>query len=923
MIQKLIIACGAISMLFWWAAFGAYSDFVSSLDAVKINGQAIESAAAVSRNDLATLLNYVDCQDCHKPGSELVERLTSSWWSTFRMSPTANFDDVAYNPNLVSENNYYCIAYVGEQWYMAWYPRQTSPFCSGRFCGTNNTTVADFIQVIINILADRIASHYQVNRSSAAAWLSDPAQKDTVQSYFTLTEQATIRREALACTSWSCSLESTDEFYAYLKYCTFNLNACGMQEWQTSKENSWPVAELNVLALEWIISDEEANDLNVEAYVDGRTVLESLSRVKEKVACTFDDDQDKDGIKDYDDSCYLHYNPSQKDRDNDTIGDVCDDDIDGDTVKNPIWIVDEDGNINTRVLSAFTGRNDNCLFDVNTDQWDFNKDAIGDACSESEHFGLTIVTRKIRNGTYALAAQYTWALRNFAWDFGDRSFSQWRAVTHTFPGPGTYPVVLTALWWTRTYIATTTIVVVPDLQAALGFQILPNPLTANIPANIAVTPVTTRPVGSIQWQSNKLTKRWNNGQAISFLYEKQWTYQITAKAYDDAQIVAYAQWSVWINGNIATYLRASNLWPRVSEQVNFTTVTAWIQPKDIASVKWDMGDGTIQTNSLLILPHAYSQQWPKIVTQTIYLLDGTVLANIININVTAPQSTDDEWVDLTPAKLVMQTGEPVRYRFVLKWMEWDNVSRILLDMDDGNDLIFNNTITDGFDYTYITPGIYRIRASVQKTDGKWFYPAAHVTVLWVPLCMQRMPVAWVCDIDNDTIADMCDDDVDGDWVKNILGMIKNNPPACRYTSADIYPDKVQETRDRIKQWDKIDNCFVTINTNQVDLNGNFIGDVCENIIKENSDSDGDGIIDEEDLCPDTPENMNGVEDADGCPEFTDVPQIPAGITPQCNACPCPYVQTDADLQQGDKVRAILLDESGKVRINTSPIELIE
>ncbi len=104
------------------------------------------------------------------------------------------------------------------------------------------------------------------------------------------------------------------------------------------------------------------------------------------------------------------------------------------------------------------------------------------------------MTRKIRNSSYALVANYTGLLKDFAWDFGDGSYGEGKVVSHTFPGPGTYQVVLTALGGKKTYVATTTIVVVNDVQAAIGFQILPNPLTANVPATIAVTPVTTRPV---------------------------------------------------------------------------------------------------------------------------------------------------------------------------------------------------------------------------------------------------------------------------------------------------------------------------------------------------------------------------------------------------------------------------------------------
>lgn len=116
----------------------------------------------------------------------------------------------------------------------------------------------------------------------------------------------------------------------------------------------------------------------------------------------------------------------------------------------------------------------------------------------------------------------------------------------------------------------------------------------------------------------------------------------------------------------------------------------------------------------------------------------------------------------------MYTGEPVRYRFVLNGIDRSDISRILIDMGDGQSLTFGNTIKDGFDYTYIIPGIFRIISRVQKTDGAWFYPAAHVTVLGVPLCLQKPPVAGACDIDKDTIPDMCDDDVDGDGKKNVL-----------------------------------------------------------------------------------------------------------------------------------------------------------
>ena len=86
-----------------------------SLKDIGLNGAAVASSSRVSRDDLASILNYVDCQDCHRPGSKLIDRLTSSRWSTFRVTPGVNFDDVTYSRSLDSSNNYYCAAYVAEQ----------------------------------------------------------------------------------------------------------------------------------------------------------------------------------------------------------------------------------------------------------------------------------------------------------------------------------------------------------------------------------------------------------------------------------------------------------------------------------------------------------------------------------------------------------------------------------------------------------------------------------------------------------------------------------------------------------------------------------------------------------------------------------------------------------------------------------------
>jgi len=71
-------------------------------------------------------------------------------------------------------------------------------------------------------------------------------------------------------------------------------------------------------------------------------------------ACTFNNDYDCDGLDNANDSCPNAYNPSQKDYDHDGIGDACDDDVDNDGIKNPIWIVDDNGNFNISSLNGWS-----------------------------------------------------------------------------------------------------------------------------------------------------------------------------------------------------------------------------------------------------------------------------------------------------------------------------------------------------------------------------------------------------------------------------------------------------------------------------------------------------------------------------------------------------------------------------------------
>ena len=117
-----------------------------------------------------------------------------------------------------------------------------------------------------------------------------------------------------------------------------------------------------------------------------------MAHVFPKTECEFNNDYDCDGIPNHLDNCPFDYNPNQRDTDGDGVGDVCDDDIDGDGVKNPIGIVDDSGNI---VISKRVDDMDNCPLVYNPNQSDSNGNGIGDACDVVSLEGVGISTQII------------------------------------------------------------------------------------------------------------------------------------------------------------------------------------------------------------------------------------------------------------------------------------------------------------------------------------------------------------------------------------------------------------------------------------------------------------------------------------------------------------------------------------------------
>jgi hypothetical protein len=234
------------------------------------------------------------------------------------------------------------------------YPASTSPICADKFCGAQITTKAEFIQVIINLLAKYMYPNIQIDRKQAQNRVSK--LKTDSYEYKTLTTDdiKAIKDNATACSNEPCYLTRASDVSTYLKYCMFNLQICGMESVGKLKQGYRPIAEVNLLQSQNILTLDQTSWADTANPIDGTTVLEILSKVNGKIQCNFNTDYDCDGVPNSQDNAPNNYNPNQTDTDKDGIGDVLSSDIDGDGIFNPVGFVDDEGRINIKSLIGWT-----------------------------------------------------------------------------------------------------------------------------------------------------------------------------------------------------------------------------------------------------------------------------------------------------------------------------------------------------------------------------------------------------------------------------------------------------------------------------------------------------------------------------------------------------------------------------------------
>ncbi len=895
-----------VSFFLVWNVFSIEQEKLDYLENlwIKVN-EDILSKQQISRYKATRYLNYAQCFDCMLPPQDIKNELNFGWFQGFKEQEKIYLDDIDSQ-----DDYYYCVTNLAKLDYIHGFPN-SNPICWWEFCWSNTLSFWELFQIVVNIISPNIWDNYAINNMETF--------HNNIMSL-----KSTQQETNMNITSWDYELaeslynqytdnytiSSFDEFFLYQKYCNLYPEECNFQKFWNIEKWNYALSMINILYDEWLISSQEWANFNPSKKVSWEELINWLYKVKQINDCSIDNDYDKDGILNNEDNAIYNYNPNQKDTDNDGIWDVYDDDIDGDWFKNPIWIVDEDGNI---VPSKITDNMDNCLFTVNPNQEDTNNNNIWDACENQAYDIVWIeISCSPLSGNAPLPitcnSNVEWDIKKIIWTYDWEVIWEWKTIEYTFPNPWDNKITATAILQNNDTVKANSYFKVWQKNIDNGFEVWLQAF-ANPTSWPEWTKVTFQP--KVEWDIDFI--RWDFGdgsiydrqpkQNLLKTYSNNWTYQVIARWYKDDEVVwvSYMYIKIYADDKPSSYLQAQPLLWYVNQDIEFSLITSNINQDDIEKVIWNFQDGNIRTTNSLKTTHNYNQSSSYPVKATIYLNNGKKIDNFITQKIIDKENNKKYGAILKADPLKQDIWKQVNFTIIPDGFDIKDAEKITWNFDDW---IKKQNINFKNSNIYHKSWKKTVNVNIILKNKDNIELSLTLVISWNDICLTSMDDL-SCDMDEDGIPDMCDEDIDGDNVPNLLWLMLFEKQDCTIDDENTNTLKLKEEQNLAKNgWD-IDNCPFAVNADQIDINDDGIWDVCD--IQE-KDTDGDGIPDDKDACPYVPEDINGIQDLDGCPELpTNIDNELSLKVDNCDTCPCHFADYGTPFIDGLNLKALLVN----------------
>ncbi len=711
MIKNILTFAIIIFNIFLWFTFANYEDFVSDIDNTWYDIESILEQEVVSRYDMARFLNYVDCHDCTVASPDLRDRLDADWFASFQNEAWKNFDDIIFDDTVYAwEEQYWCVAYAWYNDYLNWYPAESSPWCPWKFCGSNNTSYAEFIQAVFNVVSQNVYYDYTVNWRDVKNWMDSLDENSYEYSSLNFQDRQNINEEYERCWSWNCNAASPDTFSTYMKYCTYNVSECWFREFSIWEWN-WPVAEINVLRDSDIFTVNDINNLDLDSFISWYELVYYLSSVNSVVWCDFEFDYSWDWVLNHLDNCPYHYNPNQSDMSWDWVWDVCSDDISWDWYTNPVWLVDDQWNVDPQLWDE---SEDVCPLHYNPDQDPNN-------CIDWDIFWLSITAdRKFwtTNLDVNFDAEVVWDIENIHWDFWNWRFWQGVSPSTTYTEEWKYTVV--ARWTSPewdTVSSSLTINVSEWDSMGVSYQANCDPKTW-----VALMELTCENdyswdvdtvVWIVDWEEYEL---WVD-EDFNHELLSPWDYEIEAIAYDSNwDQVWESSLNIWVIWDEPWYSYQANCDPKTWVALMELTCEndySWDVDTVVWIVDWEEYELWVDEdfNHELLSPWdyeieaiAYDSNWDQ------------VWESSLNVSVSDPDlesEQDNFWSELFVDNLEPYEWETVGFETYIEWFSDDDIESIYWDFWDGNSW-FDSLSTS---HIYQSSWSYLVEQTIVLEDG--------------------------------------------------------------------------------------------------------------------------------------------------------------------------------------------------------------